>query len=222
MTQLVQILLTPEQAALLGASADVTVRAHEAETLVELTDDEKSSYQQLAVFMGMVASDPSKFPVTGKLARTIKTRARQLKATPNPDSGNTNASRRNKRKARQERRQRSHKVRRRTRREDAAAYNVARTQMEAEIAEMQAIQDERMAEIEAEPKFTVTDIMGNVLIDNVPQSMIAPVVGPDDDAAERFREQYEDAVPGPAPKIILPGTAEALGVTLTSDDIALD
>jgi hypothetical protein len=149
----------------------VTVRAHEAETLVVLTDDEKASYEQLAVFMGQVALKPEAFPVTGRLAASIKTRARQLKGDAQPQS------RKNKRKERQERRMRTSKARRRTRREDAEAYNVARTKMEAEIAEMQAIQDERQAQIEAEPKFTVVDIMGNVLIDNVPSSMIVSVDG---------------------------------------------
>lgn len=220
MTQLVQILLTSEQAALLSAAADVTVRAHEEGTLVELKDDEKTSLEQLVIFMGMVATDPSKFPVTGKLAASIKSRSRELRkgAAEQP-------SRKNARKERQERRMRTHKARRKTRREDAANYNGARAQMEAEVAEMQAIQDERMAQIEAEPKFTVTDIMGSVLIDNVPQSMIVPVVVEDEEyvpVTEFDSEEYNRPHEYTAPKVIMPGSAEALGITLTSDETALD
>jgi hypothetical protein len=227
-TQLVQILLTPEQAALLGASADVTVRAHEAETLVVLTDEEKASYEQLAVFMGQVALHPEAFPVVGRMAAKLKKQARKIKGPAQP------TSRKNRRKERQERRTRTSKARRIENREQAAAYNEARTIAEAELAELQEIQDERMAQIESEAKFTVTDIMGNVLIDNVPQSMIVPVAGPDDDASEAFRQAYEDAelighaqdardaLDTPKVKIIMPGSAEALGITLSSDDSGLD
>jgi hypothetical protein len=211
-TQLVQILLTPEQAALLGAAADVTVRAHEAETLVVLTDEEKTSYEQLAVFMGQVAIKPEAFPVTGRVAAKLKAHARKIKGEAQPPS------RKNKRKERQERRMRTHKARRVQRRETAEAYNQARTVMEAELAEMNAIHDERMAQIETEPKFTVTDIMGNVVIDNVPESMI--VAKPPENVFEQYVDDNgRDEIEAKS-KIILPGTAEALGVNL--DDPALD
>ncbi len=215
MTQLVQILLTPEQAALLGAAADVTVRAHEEDTLVILKEDEEATLKQLSVFMGQVALSPSSFPVTGRLAATIKKRRRELKGDAQP------TSRKNKRKERQERRMRTHKARRSQRRAMAEEYNKARAITEAEIAEMQAIQDERMAEIESETKYTITDIMGNVLIDDVPESMIVAKVEQFEPEID-FEQAANDMPEKLAPKIILPSSAEALGLTLNSDDPALD
>lgn len=221
---MVEVVLTDGQAGLLAAAADITLRSNAADDgLVTLEEDEATEIERLAVFMTTVAANPQHFPVTGRMARTIKKRTLASRL-PKIGAGDTGRSVRNGRKARQERRARFHKDRRKHRRETAEAYNTARTKMEAEVAEMQAIQAERQAEIENEPKFDVTDIMGNVVISDVPYSMIVPKPDPaslDEDglpavhddpswsleSAERFHGK-------PKPKVILPGSAEALGVEL--------
>lgn len=209
-----QIVITDDQAKLLGAAADVTLRANEAEEFILLEEHEKTSLQELAVFMAMVAQHPGSFPITGRMAKSVKTRLRQLRGPAQP------ASARNKRKARQEKRQGFAKRRRKQRRELAEQYNQARQIMEQEMEEARQIQEERQAQLEAEPKFNITDIMGNVLVANVPASMVVPVPGPDDEAAEAARIAYGEAHPAQpgdpdhvAPigtHVVMPGSAEAL------------
>src|SRR5690242_17354963 len=206
--RLVEVVLTEEQAGLLAAAADITLRSHEAEDgLVTLNEQEELGMKQLAVFFVTVASSPQHFPVTGRMAKTVKSRTRAAKGEAKQ------TSRKNKRKARQERRMSFSKRRRKERREMAENFNKAREVYEAELAEIQAIQEQRQREIENEPKFDVQDIMGNVVIAGVPQSMIR--------AADT--NEPVDITTGPLPsKVILPGSAEHLGVELDEGLIGPD
>lgn len=211
MTQLVEIVLTEEQVGLLSVAAGLTLRSNEdtEHGLITLTEEEQADYERLAVFLTTVAANPQHFPVTGRMARSIKKRTLASRL-PRPAAGDTARSVRNKRKARQEKRQGASKRRRKERREHVAAFNKARERYEADVKEMQEIQEQRQREIENEPKFDVTDIMGNVVIAGVPKSMIRPVVN----GADLVDEHAEDLrLLADAPKIILPGSAEHLGVT---------
>jgi len=225
LTQLVQILLTDEQAKLLAAAADVTLRSNEDKTdgLIALEDTEKTDLERLATFMAIVATEPGKFPLEGRMAQTLKT-ARRTK-TPNPNAGNTGASTRNKRKDRQERRARTHIVRRLKRREFVKEYNRARIVAETEIAELTAIQEARQKQIESEPKFDLLDTMGTVIMSDIPQSMIRPVeeeLTHDQRVLLSFEPEGNASGPGPVQsynpeakqttRVILPGTAEALDI----------
>jgi hypothetical protein len=215
-SQLVQILLTDEQAKLLAAAAVVAIRsdADEENGLITLEEDERTDLERLARFMAVVALNPSKFPLTGHMAVARKLAERRVDGVRRGDGElKGTVSRKNKRKVRQERRQRTHKVRRLTRRADAEAYNAARAQMEAELKEIQEIQEQRQREIETEAKYTLQDIMGNVVMTDIPESMIvAQTDEPETDYSVGGHEKFE------TPTIILPGSAEHL----LADDPALD
>jgi len=222
LSQLVELVFTDQQVGLLAAAVDTTLRSADDEEhgLLTLEDEERTAFEQLQVFLTSVFTSPRAFPVTGRMAIPKKKSVAEklhLKGT--------SESTRNKRKARQAKRQGGHKRRRLEQRKMAANYNQARTVMEAELQEIQEIQEQRQAEIALEPKFDITDIMGNVVIAGVPESMIRPaevgltpeqlaeLASPGDGAAfeqyvdDNGREEIETKS-----KIILPGSAEHLGV----------
>jgi hypothetical protein len=181
--------LTDQQAALLGAAADTTIRADADGKLIALEEEEREALKQLAVFMAAAADDPSRFPVTGKMAKTIKAKARGVKGPAQPQSL------RNKRKVRQAARRAYAIARRKNRASIVAAFNAAQEQAEAEKKAMVEAQSAMIAKLEAEPKFNVTDAHGNVILSGVPESMIAAV---------------EETGDHELTKIIMPGSAEAL------------
>lgn len=166
MTQLAQIVVTDDQAGLLAAAADTTIRADEAGELIALEDVERESLAQLATFMTMVATEPGRFPLTGKLAKSLRSKSKALKGPA------TTASPTNKRKQRQEKRRAFHKLRRQNRREEVATFNARREAYEEQIEQQERDQAELVARLAAEPKFNVTDAKGTVIISGVPQSMI--------------------------------------------------
>jgi len=149
--------------------------------------------------MALVAEEPRRFPVVGRMAATLKKSAKGVKGPAQPPSG------KNKRKARQEQRISFHKRRRKERRETAEDedYNRARATMERDMEEARQIQEERQAQIENEPKFDITDIMGNVILAGVPLSMVRAQDDQPLDLESNLEEQ------GPV-KIVMPGSAEAL------------
>lgn len=99
--------------------------------------EEQDDFEALEHFINTVAEHPSAFPVTGRMAKSIKTRLRRAKGDAQPPS------RKNKRKARQDKRMRTAKARRKNRAENAAAFNAAREKIEAELKEMFELQEER-------------------------------------------------------------------------------
>lgn len=193
MTQLVEVVLTTDQAAVLAAASDVTLRAASESEYIALEEGEQQTLEQLAVFLAAVANNPQHFPVASNKGLTLKKRLAAPKGAGQPQS------RKNKRKARQERRMSFHKRRRKERRADAENFNQAREIVERDRAEMEEIQRERQAQLENEPKFEMLDSMGNVVLSGIPESMIRPQQTPDTPEEE-------------APKIIMPGSAEALGL----------
>lgn len=169
-----------------------------------LTEEERSAYERLAVFFGSAAVDPARFPLSPKQASRIKAVVKKTRGPAQPQS------RRNKRKARQERRISFAKKRRKQNREFREAYNEAMAKMAAEREEMEAAYREVEARVAAEPKFDIVDGQGNLIMSSVPQSAFRPQeTGLD----ETSPQGTPGAVPGvEASKIILPGSAEALGL----------
>lgn len=158
-----------------------------------MTDEERQQYERLAVFYGTAAVDPSRFPLSPKQAARLKSIVRKPKGTAQTPS------RRNRRKVRQERRQSFAKKRRKQNREFREQYNEAMAQLRKDAEEAEQAQAEILARIEAEPKFNIVDGAGNLIMAGVPESAI--VHAGEEEALERM-----------ASKIILPGTAEALGL----------
>jgi hypothetical protein len=99
--------------------------------------------KQLSVFFGLVAAHPQQFPVTGRMATAIKDAKRQEKGPARKPP------RLNARKLRQAKRQGSAKLRRKNRAEDVAAFNAAMEEVRAQQDELNRIQQEDQARLEA-------------------------------------------------------------------------
>lgn len=187
--QPVQIVLTDELAGLLAASAQITLKAHEADQIVSLTEDEQTEYKRLAVFMAAVASEPEKFPLRESLARSLKTKVRAAKGEAQPKS---RSGRKAKRSQGQQKRDRA------ARKVEVANFNRAREAYERDRIDHEAYLAERQAQMETEPKFDIVDIAGNVVLRDVPQSLLTP-------AEPEFKSMADAAAKG---AIILPPGVE--------------
>ena len=171
-----------------------------------LTEDERSAYERLAVFFGSAAVDPARFPLSPRQKSRIKSIVRKAKGPAQPQS------RRNKRKARQERRISFAKKRRKQNRELREAYNEAMAKLREEEAEMEAAYAEVQARVEAEPKFDIVDGQGQLIMSGVPESAIRPK---DCETCRPYAMGEPLADPEDlerSKRVILPGTAEALGL----------
>lgn len=188
--QFVQTLITDEQALKIRLAIDLVLQ--DPERFV-MTDEERTEYERLGTFYGYAAANPSAFAPTGEMAQTVKSIIRRTKGPAQP------ASRRNKRKARQLRRRAHQKMMRKQRREFNEQYNAAMEQLRKDAEEAERNAQEMMAKYEAEQKFDIYDGLGNLIMAGVPESAIRKM---EDAPAEEA-----------APHIILPGTAEALGLT---------
>jgi hypothetical protein len=208
--QFVQLLLTDEQALYLNASVDLLLA--DTERFV-MTDEERDNYQRLSVFFSEVVRNPAHFAPTGEMADTVKSIVRKLKGPAQPQS------RRNRRKARQERRMSFRKRERAQRRENAEMYNAAMAALEAERVEAEAAWQEIAERYANEPKVMVLTADGVPVMTDIPASMVVPMPTPEEIAAENHRieqataEYFHGDEGRETPKIILPGTAEALGLT---------
>jgi hypothetical protein len=193
--QFIQTLLTDEQALKIRYAIDVLLQDPERYVM---TDEERTEYERLAVFWGHAVTNPSAFSPTGEMAQRVKTIVRRAKGPAQPPS------RRNKRKARQEQRRAFQKLRRKQRREFNEQYNSAMEQLRSDAEEAERNAQELAAKYEAEPKFEIRDGYGNLIMQGIPKSAIVPMT-PDGDVS--------DVSPSSdTPHIILPGTAEALGL----------
>lgn len=145
----VQVVLTDDHIDMLAAAiGDVAISPSDEPELF-------SEYQTLEAFLDRVAAHPEAFPVTGRMAKSIKHRMRLIKGPSQPPS------RRSKRKARQERRMRTAKARRQERREFVEQYNAAREALEAERLEAEEAyqeQRQRMRELVSQETFTADDL----------------------------------------------------------------
>lgn len=193
--QFVETLITDEQALKIRLAVDLILQ--DPERFV-MTDEERTEYERLAVFFGHAATNPSAFAPTGQQAQTVKTLVRRAKGPAQTQS------RRNRRKARQERRTSWRKRERAHRRETAEQFNAAMESLQRDMAEAEAAAQEAQARYESEAKF---DILGpdgrTVMLHGVPESAIRKMTNLD---------ALPMSEPAKAAKIILPGTAEALGL----------
>lgn len=188
--QFVELVVSTDQALMTRAALDIVLNDPDRYVL---TEEERSAYERLAVFFGSAAVDPARFPLSPRQASRIKTLVKKARGPAQPQS------RRNKRKARQERRIATAKQRRKNNREFREQYNEAMAQLRKEQEEMEAAYAEVEARVAAEPKFDIVDGQGNLIMSGVPESAI--VHAGEEAALERERA-----------KVILPGTAEALGL----------
>lgn len=192
--QFVQMLITDEQALKIRLAIDLVLQ--DPERFV-MTDDERTEYERLAVFFGHAGVNPSAFSPTGEMAQTVKTLVRRAKGPAQPQS------RRNRRKLRQERRRGWQKLQRKQRREMAEQLNAAMERLLKDQEEAEAAAQELQAKYEADRKFDLYDGFGNLIMSGIPESAL--------------RDHVEPAPDGPSddskPKIIMPGSAEALGLS---------
>lgn len=203
--QLVQLVLTDDQALLNRQLIDLALSNSTEDQLGEAEADA----QRLAVFFGAVAAQPEQFPVTGRMAAQLKTLQRKAKGPAQTET------KRNKRKARQLKRQSFSKRRRAERAEYTAAYNVAREAMAAEAVEMEEAHAELRARLDAEPKFNITDVQGNVILAGVPSSMVVALdEAPENVVEHLLAERQEAGLDARERRIIMPGSAEALQAQL--------
>lgn len=158
--QFVQVVLTDDQALLARAALDLILNDPERYVM---TDEERADYERLAVFLGHVAQNPSEFPVTGKMATSVRKAVRRIAGPAQPQS------RRRKRSQGQQKRDRK------ARRELVAAYNEAVARMEAERQEAEEAHRELLERIEPQPKYRVVSAGGEVILDGVPAEFIQPV-----------------------------------------------
>jgi hypothetical protein len=155
------------------------------------TEDEigerEEDLKALSVFFGMVASQPQRFPVTGRMASKITEAQRQAKG-PAQKPKHLNA-----RKIRQAARQGGAKRRRADRAEDVANFNRAQASYATDLAEMQEMQAEAQARAEvllAQESLTPFELEELLAILGAPPEIQA--------AAARVQSVPE------APKILLP------------------
>jgi septal ring factor EnvC (AmiA/AmiB activator) len=185
--QFVQTLITDEQALKIRLAIDMILQ--DPERFV-MTDEERQEYERLAVFYGHAVTNPSAFSPTGEMAQTVKKLVRRAKGPAQPKSL------RNKRKARQARRRAWQKIQRQQRREMAEQFNAAVEQLAKDREEAEAAAQELAAKYETEHKFDLFDGFGNLIMAGIPESAL----------------RDHAVVEGEKPHIILPGTAEALGL----------
>lgn len=167
----VQPLLTDEQSLLTSLAIKLIL---EDEERFVLSEDERAQYEKLATFFGIVAQRPTQFAPTGQNASTVKSIVKRAKGPAQPQT------RRNARKARQLRRRAHQKLMRKQRREVAEQWNAAVEQYEQERAEAEAQAQELVERLDAEPKLMLTDAFGNVVMTDIPESLVKPMpVEPD-------------------------------------------
>lgn len=145
------------------------------------TDEERTEFERLAVFLGQVAASPESFPVTGKNATKIRSIVRRVKGPAQPP-------RKPKRHARLEKRQGRQKFLRENRRELVEEFNRIRELHEQEAREAEEAIRQAEERIAKQPKFQIKDVNGNVVVRDVPAEAI-------------LREDGEPAFP----QIIVPG-----------------
>lgn len=168
----VQIVLTDD----LALKARLAIDNILADDNYVLTEEEEADYKRLAVAFGQVAANPSAFPVTGKMAPTIRRLTRAARRAASPGVAQPQ-SRRNKRKARQEKRQGYAKWRRRERRALVEQFNRARELYEAEAREAEALWAKEQERLDKQQKFNVIGPDGKILVAEVPAEKIVRLDG---------------------------------------------
>lgn len=132
MTEFAQVVVTDDQAALV---AQAIALALENSTEDQVGDAEEN-LKTLAVFFATVASEPKRFPITGRMASKLADIRRDAKGPAKP------VTRRNRRKVRQLARQGGAKRRRVEHKDNVANFNAAREAYLVDIHEMQRNREE--------------------------------------------------------------------------------
>lgn len=162
-TYLVSVTLTGDQAELVAAAM------RDATNNEDITLDESKTIYDTGMLFQDASENPSKYPLSPKMAATLRPFVRKAKGAAQPQS------RTNKRKARQEKRQGWSKMRRKNRAAMVKGYNEAVAIQEAEAAEIEAIHAEAIEKLKLEPKFNIMTYSGEIAISDVPESMIVAV-----------------------------------------------
>jgi hypothetical protein len=169
--ELTQIVLTDDQALQVSQALSLAIENSFPEQLGG--EEGEQALKQLSVFFGLVAANPERFPVSGRLAKALKTAKRSaLKGPAQPQS------RRNKRKARQEKRRSFHKRRRKEQAETVAAHNAAQEALERDLAEMEETYQEQMArltELSEKNNLTVEELRELLSLSGAPPAIMAAV-----------------------------------------------
>lgn len=184
--QFAEVVLTDDQALKTRFALDELIRKAEGEDAeYVMEDDERREFERLAVFFGTVAAEPDNFRPTGKNAarvRSIVKRAKGRAQTP---------SLRKRRSGRHQRR-RAERMHNRRNREQIEQHNAAfeayakdQEELEKYLAEI----EERQAD---QPKYTIKDTAGRVILEGVPAEAI-------------FYEDNGEPLYKAPPKIIVPG-----------------
>lgn len=139
MTEFAQVVVTDDQAAQLAQAIALALENSTEEQIGDVEQNLKS----LAVFFATVASEPQRFPITGRMATKIAKLKRQMKGPAQKPS------RRNARKQRQLTRQGGAKRRRAERKAMAESFNAAQEAYQAQVEELLEIQREDQARVEA-------------------------------------------------------------------------
>lgn len=172
-----EIVITDQQAVMARYAIDALLADENHIT----TEEERADFERLAVFLGQVATSPEAFPLQGKNATRIRSVVRRAKGPAQP-------RRKPKRHARLEKRQGRQKFLRENRRELAAQYNEARAKVEADMREAEEFLAAAQERIAKQPKFSIKDVHGKVVLSDIPAEAI-------------LREDGEPAFP----QIIVPG-----------------
>lgn len=130
--------MTDDQAGLVAQAIALALENSTEDQVGEAEQDLKT----LAVFFATVATEPQRFPVTGRMATKLAKIQRENKPPVKK------VSRRNARKQRQLDRQGGAKRRRAERKENVANFNAAREAYLADFTEMQQIQEQDQARAE--------------------------------------------------------------------------
>jgi hypothetical protein len=124
-SEFVQVTLHTSQAQLLAAACKYAL-SHDK----DMAEQIENGLWDLNAFLDAVVADPRAWPVQGRMAKSLKIRARRARPKGDPQP----KSRRYKRATRHERRLEAAKERRRARQETVEAFNLERTQREREAA----------------------------------------------------------------------------------------
>lgn len=189
--QFAQVLVTDDQALKTRLALDLILQDPER---YEMTDEERADYERLAVFFGLVATNPSHFAPTGEMARTVKSIIRRAKGPAQPQS---QSKRRLKRSQGKQKRDRAAK------RLAVEQYNEAFAAYEKDRLDFEEYERELVERFKDEPRVQVLRADGVVIMSDIPASMVVPMDAPLTEAD--FEQAANDMPEKVAPSIYVPG-----------------
>ena len=205
--QFAQILVTDDQALKTRLALDLILQDPER---YEMTDEERADYERLAVFFGLVATNPSHFAPSGDMARTVKSIIRRAKGPAQPQS---QSKRRAKRSQGKQKRDRA------ARRLAVEQYNEAYQAYEKDRLDFEEYERELIERFEKEPKVMILRADGQVIMSDIPASMVVPMDAPLTEAD--FEQAASDMPEKVAPRIFVPGSHEK-AMQREADEVAAE